>query len=220
MNIDPNGRGLFSFLDPITKPIGNFVNSAVNWVQNNAGAIIMAAVVVLAIAAVGIGIALSGGLLAPLLAPTLASTLASILIGAGIGTLLGGAYGGISAYRNGTDLVSGFVSGAITGAALGAAMPLAAFGATGFVVVIGTTFAAGMASYTVETVGNGREFNVGHMLLNGVSTAIQGTMLFSMSSLIGVAGIEGTLISRFISRAIGNQLGFVTDVSAQFFSGN
>jgi len=112
----------------------------------------------------------------------------------------------------------------ITGAAAGASLPLGGLSAPGLAIRFATMAAinlsAGMISYAVETNGNGREFKVGGMVANGASMFIQGTILFGAGHLFKIADIAGSLTSKFISRAVGNHLGFVTDLATQLSTGN
>jgi len=177
MFVDPSGQ----FWD-IFKKAADAIGGVWGGIVDNADAIIAVTITALAIGAIIAGSVLSCGTLAP------------ILIGAGIGALSGGIFGGVSAHLNGTDFFSGYISGAITGAILGAALPFGAATITGLslaariTITAAISFAAGATSYTVETIGNNREFNLEHMFISGGSTMVQGLIFFGMEDYLKEQG--------------------------------
>jgi len=173
--------------------------------------VLVGIVAVIAVAAIIVGTVFTGG------------ALAAVIAGAGIGALTGGGIGAANAAFNGTDIAVGFLGGAMTGAALGAAAPLSAFGALGFGIAVGTSFAAGMLSYTADTLGNNKEFHVGQMFASGAVTAVEGALAFGIGKLLDWAmpgkGMD-SFANKYLNRAISGQLTCILDLISMVVMGN
>jgi hypothetical protein len=217
MLYDPTGCGFWSWVGrniavPIahsfivnTNKIVNAAHTVGNFVADNWEFIVGVAIII----GLGAATVLTLGAASPFLVWALALTT--------VGATVGGIYGAYSAKQNGTHIGSGFLSGVITGAALTAAtfMP---FTATGAALMLGTTFAAGVASYAVETHGNNRQFNAKDMLYSGISTMVQGAFAFTVGHAMGMAGLKGFGQQTFrylLTQAISGQLGFLVEVTNQ-----
>ena len=91
------------------------------------------------------------------------------------------------------------------------------FSAAGFAAMAATTlFTAGMASYTVNSVGNGSKIDVGAMLINGGVVTARGILLFMMGTPLRDVlpkGLAFEALNVFMTGSVAGQLGFVIDVS-------
>ena len=142
----------------------------------------------------------------------------SLFVAALIGALLGGATGVIGAAFRGENLLGGFLSGALTGFVLGAAtmiggVAMLAIGGksiAGFSLlaqmgkgaVLATTmgvtaissFCAGVGSYAIQARFNNKKFKWSEAFGQGVTTALNGLINFSLGMSMGAGGAYNFLL--------------------------